>query len=155
MNPTTAITFLIKPYENRSTRLRVHVFETFGAMRAWGRETGSTGANWYAMFRPYTRRLYYGNGTRARTRPEWGEILITRRHVDHPAVLPHECIHAAIEWCRRRRYDMDLSSACNESGVYVQQQSTEESICLLAGRLVQSIVNRWAKENRRSRRAKG
>lgn len=149
MNPTTAITFLIKPYDNRALRLRVHVFETLTDMRMWARETGSTGNNWYAMFRPYTRRLFNGRGQCVRTRPEWGEILITRRHVEHPAVLPHECLHAAIAWCRRRRYDMDLTDACSDSGLYLQQSTTEEAICLLTGRLVQCIVNRWAKEKAR------
>lgn len=121
-------------------------------MHAYARRTGSAGRDWLAMFRPHTRRRYGPRGYE-RTIPEFGEILITRRYVESPDVLTHECVHAAIEECRRRRRDLDLTSACNTAGLSTQQRSTEERICLVAGHLVEGIVNRWDREQRRLGRA--
>jgi hypothetical protein len=141
--PGEVADFRVRPFGNRALFVRVRVFRSYRSLFAFGRSTGTTGQDWYAIFRPHVRRVYGTDGY-VRTIPEFGDLLFTVRNIELADVIVHECVHAGIEYARRVKADLTQLIETNGCvSVAQQRHSTEERIALCTGFLVRAIVNKW------------
>jgi len=122
--------FRLYPEPKSRLYVRVNVWATLRAMRAYGRASYFTfGRNCVGAA---TQLRLYRNG---RCQPLFCEVNLVRYHLG-TEIITHEFFHAAIAWGRRVRFDftrLNAPDSVNED---------EERITYVHGRLCRQFVDR-------------
>jgi hypothetical protein len=132
--PRPVAVFRLRCEDGSRRYVRAYVWSSLADLRANARATGTPVDDAAAFCRPTQRTVYRG------ARGVWHDAIVAELHFAlgylSAEVIPHECMHAALEWARRAGLDLARLNECDP------EATGEERIVTVCGRLAHEMMHR-------------